>query len=70
MLALELAAAGLAFGSIAALSGLGLLITYRATGVFNLAHGGFAMLVAYLYFQTAGVWGWPIWLAWSSVNGG
>jgi branched-chain amino acid transport system permease protein len=63
VLALELAAAGLAFGSIAALSGIGLLITYRATGVFNLAHGGFAMFVAYLYFQTAGVWGWPVWLA-------
>ena len=63
MLALQLAAAGLAFGSIAALSGIGLLITYRATGVFNLAHGGFAMLVAYLYFQTAQVWGWPVWLA-------
>ncbi|MCW2570452.1 MAG: ABC-type transporter, integral rane subunit [Frankiales bacterium] len=63
MLALQLAAAGLAFGSIAALSGMGLLITYRATGVFNLAHGGFAMLVAYLFWQTAGVWGWPVWVA-------
>ncbi|MDT7538361.1 MAG: branched-chain amino acid transport system permease protein livM [Actinomycetota bacterium] len=63
MLALELAAAGLAFGSVAALSGIGLLITYRATGVFNLAHGGFAMFAAYLYFQTAGIWGWPAWLA-------
>jgi branched-chain amino acid transport system permease protein len=63
VLALQLAAAGLAFGSIAALSGIGLLITYRATGVFNLAHGGFAMLVAYLYWQTAGVWGWPVWAA-------
>ncbi|MCU1590179.1 MAG: ABC-type transporter, integral rane subunit [Frankiales bacterium] len=63
MLALQLAAAGLAFGSIAALSGIGLLITYRATGVFNLAHGGFAMLVAYLYWQTAGVWHWPVWVA-------
>jgi branched-chain amino acid transport system permease protein len=63
VLALELAAAGLAFGSIAALSGIGLLITYRATGVFNLAHGGFAMFAAYLYFQTVAVWGWPVWLA-------
>jgi branched-chain amino acid transport system permease protein len=63
LLTLELAAAGLAFGSIAALSGIGLLITYRATGVFNLAHGGFAMLVAYLYWQTAGVWHWPVLIA-------
>ena len=63
MLALELAAAGLAFGSIAALSGIGLLITYRATGVFNLAHGAIAMFVAYTYWRTAGVGGWPVWLA-------
>ena len=37
MFALELAAAGVAFGCIAALSGIGLLITYKGTGVFTLA---------------------------------
>ena len=58
MLALELAAAGLAFGSVAALSGLGLLITYRATGVFNLAHGAIAMVVAYVWWWTTDA-GWP-----------
>jgi branched-chain amino acid transport system permease protein len=63
VLTLELAAAGLAFGSLAALSGLGLLITYRATGVFNLAHGAIAMAVAYIYWWTAGEHGWPVWLA-------
>jgi branched-chain amino acid transport system permease protein len=63
VLTLELAAAGLAFGSLAALSGIGLLITYRATGVFNLAHGAIAMVVAYAYWSTAGEAGWPVWLA-------
>ena len=58
MLSLELAAAGLAFGSVAALSGLGLLITYRATGVFNLAHGAIAMVVAYVWWWTTDA-GWP-----------
>jgi branched-chain amino acid transport system permease protein len=58
VLALELAAAGLAFGSVAALSGLGLLITYRATGVFNLAHGAIAMVVAYVWWWTTDA-GWP-----------
>jgi branched-chain amino acid transport system permease protein len=63
VLALELAATGLAFGSLAALSGLGLLLTYRTTGVFNLAHGAIAMVVAYLFWWTAGEHGWPVWLA-------
>ena len=43
MLTLELALAGLGIGSIAALAGLGLLVTYRLTGVFNLAFGAIAM---------------------------
>lgn len=59
MLALELVATGLAFGSLAALSGLGLLITYRATGVFNLGHGAIAMAVAYVYWLLAGELRWP-----------
>ena len=63
MLALELAATGLAFGSLAALSGLGLLLTYRTTGVFNLSHGAIAMVVAYLFWWTAGEHGWPVALA-------
>lgn len=63
MLALELATAGLGFGALAALSGVGVLITYRATGVFNLAHGAIAMIVAYLFWQAVSVDGWPVWLA-------
>lgn len=63
MLTLELAAAGLAFGSLAALSGLGLLITYRATGVFNLGHGAIAMVVAYVFWWLAGEHGWPVLVA-------
>jgi len=39
VLALDYALAGLGLGAIAALSGVGLLVTYRATGVFNVAHG-------------------------------
>lgn len=63
MLYLQLALAGVASGSIAALSGLGLVLTYRATGVFNFAHGAVAMFVAYLLWQTNIGWGWPLWLA-------
>jgi branched-chain amino acid transport system permease protein len=60
VLSLQLALAGIASGSIAALSGLGLVLTYRATGVFNFAHGAVAMFVAYLLWQTNIGWGWPL----------
>lgn len=63
MLYVQLAIAGIASGSIAALSGLGLVLTYRAAGVFNFAHGAVAMLVAYLLWQTNVGWHWPLWFA-------
>lgn len=63
MLALDYAFAGLALGAIAALSGVGLLITYRATGVFNVAHGATAMMAAYVFWQLTDGWGLPVWLA-------
>ena len=62
MLALSYAFAGLGLGAIAALSGVGLLVTYRATGVFNIGHGAIAMIAAYLYWQL-GEWGVPNWAA-------
>jgi branched-chain amino acid transport system permease protein len=63
VLALNYALAGLGLGAIAALSGVGLLITYRATGVFNIAHGAIAMVAAYLFWQLSDQWGVPSWLA-------
>ena len=59
MLALDYALAGLGLGAIAALSGVGLLITYRTTGVFNIAHGAMAMMAAYLFWQLNSRWGVP-----------
>ena len=63
MIAIDLALAGVAVGAVAALAGLGVLVTYRTTGVFNLASGGMAMLVAYVFWQLVRVWHWPIALA-------
>ncbi|MGW0735782.1 ABC transporter permease subunit [Streptomyces sp. NPDC002851] len=59
----DLALAGLAVGSAAALTGIGLIVTYRATGVLNFAHGAVAMVCAYLLRQFTVEWGWPLWLA-------
>jgi branched-subunit amino acid ABC-type transport system permease component len=58
-LALELALAGVAVGSAAALSGMGLVVCHRATGVLNFAQGAVAMIVAYALRQTVVVWHWP-----------
>ncbi|HVA60893.1 MAG TPA: ABC transporter permease [Mycobacteriales bacterium] len=63
MAAVNFALAGLALGSIAALSGMGLLLTYRWTGVFNLAHGAIATLIAYLVYEAVDVAHWPIGVA-------
>jgi branched-chain amino acid transport system permease protein len=63
VLALNYAFAGLTLGAIAALSGVGLIITYRATGVFNIAQGAIAMISAYLFWQLVHVWNVPTALA-------
>ncbi|MGW1764773.1 ABC transporter permease subunit [Streptomyces sp. NPDC002073] len=59
----ELTLAGLAIGCAAALSGIGLIVTYRATGVLNLAHGAVAMVCAYVFRQLAVDWRLPVWAA-------
>lgn len=46
--AADLAAAGLGTGAISALSGLGVIATYRITGVLNVAFGAIGMFGAYL----------------------
>jgi branched-chain amino acid transport system permease protein len=59
----DLTLAGVAVGSAAALTGIGLVVTYRATGVLNLAHGAIAMVTAYVLRGLVVVHGWPLWLA-------
>jgi branched-subunit amino acid ABC-type transport system permease component len=54
---------GLSFGSVYALLAVGLVLTFRTTGVFNLAFGPQAFLAAALYYDTHIRHGWPMWLA-------
>src|ERR1051325_7177253 len=42
---------GLVVGSVYALSGTGLVLTYRISGIFNFAQGAIGMFFAYLFFQ-------------------
>jgi branched-chain amino acid transport system permease protein len=54
---------GLALGGVYALSGVGLVVLYRATGVLNLAFGaigGFGALLAWELIENAG---WPVYPA-------
>ncbi|WP_151479467.1 ABC transporter permease subunit [Streptomyces albicerus] len=59
----DLTLAGLSVGSAAALTGIGLIVTHRATGVLNFAHGAIAMVCAYLLRQLTVEWDWPLALA-------
>lgn len=59
-LAVDFGLAGVAVGSAAALSGVGLVVCYRLTGVLNLAQGGIAVLTAYLLRELVVVRGWPL----------
>ncbi|MCK9900044.1 ABC transporter permease [Parafrankia colletiae] len=63
MTSIDLALTGISLGAIAALSGIGVLVTYRTNGVLNFAQGGIATLVAYVFREMVVEWGLPIWLA-------
>lgn len=54
--------AGLASGSAYALAALGLVLTYRTSGVFNFAHGALATVGAYAFYELWSQNGvpWPI----------
>jgi branched-chain amino acid transport system permease protein len=58
----QIAVIGVFFGSLYALSGTGIVLTYTATGVFNIAHFAVALLAGYLGWQLSGVWGLPLFL--------
>jgi branched-subunit amino acid ABC-type transport system permease component len=42
---------GLVVGAVYAIAALGLVVTYRTTGVLNFAHGAVAMTVAYAWYE-------------------
>ena len=54
---------GLAFGGVYALSGVGLVVLYRATGVLNLAFGAIGAAGALIAYYIVTHTGWPHWLA-------
>src|SRR5688572_30852689 len=51
---------GLPPGTVYALVALGFVLTYKTSGVFNLAFGAQAYVSAAMYFKTRVVWEWEI----------
>ena len=51
---------GLPAGAVYALVALGFVLTYKTSGVFNLAFGAQAYVSAAMYFKARLVWGWGI----------
>src|SRR6266545_4396963 len=47
-------------GTVYALVALGFVLTYKTSGVFNLAFGAQAYVSAVVYFKTHTEWGWGI----------
>jgi ABC-type branched-subunit amino acid transport system ATPase component/branched-subunit amino acid ABC-type transport system permease component len=54
--------AGLTTGSVYALAGVGLVLTYKTSGVFNFGHGALATISAYLFYALHTQHGmpWPL----------
>src|SRR5207302_4011810 len=57
---LSLILAGIGTGCIYSLAGMGIVLTYKSTGIFNFAHGAIAMMVAYILWQLNAQWGVPL----------
>lgn len=51
---------GLPPGSVFALIALGFVLTYKTSGIFNLAFGAQAYISAAMYFKARVEWDWPI----------
>ena len=60
---LRYAIPGVPFGCIYALVAVGLVLTYRSSGVFNLAFGAQAYVAAAIFYDTRGTHHWPTWAA-------
>lgn len=53
---------GLVAGSIYGMTAVGLVLTYRTSGIFNFAHGAIAAANAYAFYELREQWGvaWPV----------
>jgi branched-chain amino acid transport system permease protein len=50
---------GIVTGSVYAVAATGLVVTYTTSGIFNIAHGGIGMLMAFTYWELRVNRNWP-----------
>lgn len=50
---------GIVTGSVYAVGASGLVVTYATSGIFNIAHGGIGMLMAFTFWELRVHQGWP-----------
>lgn len=60
---LQFLVTGIMLGGVYGLVALGLVIIYKSSGVLNLAHGGFLLLLSFLAWTFADAMGLPMWLS-------
>lgn len=60
MFYVQLIITGIAEGALKSVAGMGIVLTYKATGIFNFAHGAIGVFVAYTMFQLTAEWGLPV----------
>jgi branched-chain amino acid transport system permease protein len=58
---------GLALGGVYAMSGVGLVVLYRTTGVINLFYGAMGALASIVAWTMVDEWGWNSWLSYGLV---
>lgn len=54
---------GITAGSVYAITGMGLVLSYRTSGIFNFSYGAMAAGAAYLYYELHTRMGLPSWLS-------
>src|SRR4051794_7234349 len=54
--------AGLVTGAVYGLAAVGLVLTYKTSGIFNFAHGALATIGAYVFYElyVRSGWSWPL----------
>lgn len=58
---------GFALGGVYAMSGVGLVVLYRTTGVINLFYGAMGALASIVAWTMVEDWGWNPWLSYALV---
>jgi len=55
---------GLTLGSVYGLAGVGIVLTYKTSGIFNFGHGALATVAAYTFFE---LWVTPLRMPWPAA---